>query len=640
MTTSFRIDSLSIDTIAGRVPYTFPVSLTVMAGSVGVGKSTLFELIKHTLGCDALLAGVVRSGVVSATVDLTLGESRYRLTRTVDPQTSGRVRVHDLVDQRDLPDHFTDKNEPSLNSLLLTALGIPDDMRAASKASTSTKQGARITFADVFKYMYVPQADINKEIAGSEDTWYVPKRKAVFELLFALTSPDILEIQSNLAAARGAHEAADEEYRVVAQFLSDSKTPSRIEMEIGLENARLQQLSAERDLEDLRNALRPAIDRETQTLRDLLNQAERSLGEAQNFLAVLDQQRTDFDTERSHVRQDIARLERMMSAGERIAEIEFAICPRCMQRVTDRTIPDGACRLCLLPEPQLTMPSDSGRATYELTHLREQEQELADQVAALSAERDLVSESVKERVRLIDNLSRSIAERTQDRITPQLQAYTDAAARVADAQAKRTELEQNMRLWDRADDLAAVANVRLTELRALEASLEELNGQLTERRREVFDDLDEEFAETVRAIGVPGALEAHIDRKSYLPLVNGQALHLLSPAGGIRTTTIVAYWVTLMTVALRRHDTLYPGFLLIDSPRTSLNDNDDLSASLYRRLVTMADSAGGRVQLIVGDNELPSAYRREYSQIDFDYDHPTISTLPHPGRGAVDTIEP
>lgn len=640
MTTSFRIDSLSIETVAGRVPYSFPDALTVMAGSVGVGKSTLFELIKHTLGCDALLAGVVRSGVFSATVDLTLGRSRYRLTRTVDPQTSTRVRVHDLVDRRDLPDHFTDKNEPSLNSLLLSALGIPDDMRAASKAVTSTKQGARITFADVFKYMYVPQADINKEIAGSEDTWYVPKRKAVFELLFALTSPAILEIQSNIAAARGEHEAAVEEHRVVAQFLSDSKTPSRVEMEIGQENARLRQLSAERELDDLRSALRPAVDRETQTLRDLLNQAERSLSDARNVLAVLDQQRADFRAEHAHVRQDIARLERMVSVGERIAQIEFAICPRCMQRVSDRSVPDMTCRLCLLPEPQMAVANDSGRPTYELTHLREQEQELADQVSALSAERQAVSDSVKERARLIDNLSRSITERTQDRITPQLQAYTDAAAQVADAQAKRTEFEQNMRLWDRADDLAAVAQLRLTELRALETSLDELNAQLSDRRREVLDDLDEEFAVTVRAIGVPGALEAQIDRKNYLPLINGQPLHLLSPAGGIRTTTIVAYWITLLTIALRRHDTLYPGFLLIDSPRTSLNDNDDLSASLYRRLVTMADSAGARVQLIVGDNELPSAYRRDYAQIDFDYDHPTISTLPHPGRGAVETIEP
>jgi hypothetical protein len=91
-------------------------------------------------------------------------------------------------------------------------------------------------------------------------------------------------------------------------------------------------------------------------------------------------------------------------------------------------------------------------------------------------------------------------------------------------------------------------------------------------------------------------------------------------------------------VALRRRDTLFPAFLLLDSPRTSLNDNDELSAALYRRLVTAPDAADGRVQLIIGDNELPATYRRDYAQIDFDYGHPTIATIPHPGRDAVQTI--
>jgi len=93
-----------------------------------------------------------------------------------------------------------------------------------------------------------------------------------------------------------------------------------------------------------------------------------------------------------------------------------------------------------------------------------------------------------------------------------------------------------------------------------------------------------------------------------------------------------------MAVALRRRDTYYPPFLLMDSPRTSLNDNDDLSSALYRRLVTMADAAEGRVQVIIGDNELPADYRRDYAQLDFDYDHPTISTVHHPGREAVKTL--
>ena len=112
---------------------------------------------------------------------------------------------------------------------------------------------------------------------------------------------------------------------------------------------------------------------------------------------------------------------------------------------------------------------------------------------------------------------------------------------------------------------------------------------------------------------VPGVETAQIHRTNYLPLLNGQPYTKLSPAGGVRTTTQIAYWITLITVALRRRDTLYPVFLLIDSPRTSLNNADNLAAALYRR---------------------------DYDQLNFTYDHPTIATVPHPGPNAVQTLNP
>ncbi|MCR2764986.1 AAA family ATPase [Microbacterium sp. zg.B48] len=637
MTTPFRLESVNVRTVAGDVSYQFPSALTVLAGSVGVGKSTLFELIKHALGGRALLAEVARTSVLDVSVDIRIGASRYLLTRSVDPETSAVVRVRDLVEQTDLEDHFTDKREPSLSSLLLSAMGVPDDMRAASRASNSTKQGARISFADIFKYMYVSQGDINKEIAGSEDSYYTPKRKAVFELLFALTNPSILESQSSVARLRGEYDDAQREHAVVLQFLEDSGAQSRFEAIANQADANAQIRESSIALEHLRESIRPAIDRETRTLRDLLGEAERSLADALNTRSLLEQQHADFAAERAHVQQDISRLERMSSAGERLAQIEFSVCPRCMQNLKSREAPPELCRLCLQPDP-LFAAEHSDHATYELVHLREQDVELATQVLGLSAELQLTGQNLADRSRLVDDLSRAIQDRTQNRITPQLQAYTDATARLASAEGRSRELEQVMRFWDRADDLEMNAQGLGQELKRMQDELDVRLALLAERRREVFGELDNEFADNVRAIGVPGVRSAKIDHETYLPVLNDQPLKDFSPVGGVRTATQVAYWVTLMNVALRRRDTLLPAFLLIDSPRTSLNDNDELSAALYRRLVTMADAAEGRVQLVVGDNELPAAYRRDYAQMDFDYAHPTIATIHHPGRDAVETI--
>ncbi|MGA1813102.1 hypothetical protein VH571_12025 [Frondihabitans sp. 4ASC-45] len=637
MTTPFRLESVLVRTVAGNVTYAFPSALTVLAGSVGVGKSTLFELIKHALGGNALLAEVVRLSVLDVSVDIRIGSDHFLLTRSVDPASSSVVRVRDLTEQLDLEDRHTDKREPNLSSLLLSSMGVPDDMRAASKATNSTKQGARISFADIFKYMYVSQGDINREIASSEDSYYTPKRKAVFELLFGLTNPSILDFQSSVARVRGEYEDAVREHAVVFQFLVDAGAQSRFEAEVSQADAQAQIRESSIELERLREAIQPAIDRETRTLRDLLGEAETSLAEAAIAKSLTEQQQTDFAAERAQVRQDITRLERMASAGERLAQIEFSVCPRCMQSLKSREAPPELCRLCLQEDP-LVGAELSEQTTYEIVHLREQELELATQVLTLTEELESTAKTLADRARLVEELSRAIQDRTRNRITPQLQAYTDATARLASAEGRSRELEQVMRFWDRADDFEAKASGLGAELNRLQDELNVRAAALAERRREVFDELDEEFSQNVAAIGVPGVRSTKVDRENYLPVLNDQPLKEFSPVGGVRTATQVAYWVTLLNVALRRRDTLFPGFLLIDSPRTSLNDNDELSAALYRRLVTAADAADGRVQLVIGDNELPATYRRDYAQMNFDYGHPTIATIPHPGRDAVKTI--
>jgi hypothetical protein len=74
-------------------------------------------------------------------------------------------------------------------------------------------------------------------------------------------------------------------------------------------------------------------------------------------------------------------------------------------------------------------------------------------------------------------------------------------------------------------------------------------------------------------------------------------------AGGVTTATQIAYWCSLVTVAMRRHDPniIYPTFLLIDSPRQALNTADRLTDAMYARLTTQANARPGKLQLIIAD---------------------------------------
>ena len=202
-----------------------------------------------------------------------------------------------------------------------------------------------------------------------------------------------------------------------------------------------------------------------------------------------------------------------------------------------------------------------------------------------------VQQAAEHRHALVDQLSAKLDERTRNRITPQLQAYSDASRKLAEARSRQEALDRVLFQWDRADDLRLAADQLGNEVQRLRTALELAERQLAERKTEILDELDAEFAETMTAIGVPSVERATINRTSYLPMLNGEIYTKFSPAGGVRTATQLAYWLTLMSVALRRRDTAYPAFLLIDSPRASLNNSDDLAAALYRRIVTQVDAA-------------------------------------------------
>lgn len=163
-------------------------------------------------------------------------------------------------------------------------------------------------------------------------------------------------------------------------------------------------------------------------------------------------------------------------------------------------------------------------------------------------------------------------------------------------------------------------------------------ASLGNRRTEILAHLNEEFQNAVTALGIPGVQTATIHHTSHLPLLNGRPFATFSSGGGIITATQVAYWTSLLAVALRRGDTYYPALLIIGSPRLALNEAEALSAALYRRLVTQADAGPGQLQFIIADNQLPAHYRRDYAEIDFTYDTPTVSTVPHPGPTAVRPI--
>ncbi len=65
-----------------------------------------------------------------------------------------------------------------------------------------------------------------------------------------------------------------------------------------------------------------------------------------------------------------------------------------------------------------------------------------------------------------------------------------------------------------------------------------------------------------------------------------------------------------------------------------------IPAQMYRRFVTqVAVKPGRRLQFIVADNQLAAEYGREFTEIDFSYENPTVADCCASRPGADEGVE-
>jgi DNA repair exonuclease SbcCD ATPase subunit len=631
MTTGLQYRELTLYGAQEHFTYSFEPGVNVIVGPVGSGKTSLLELMKYTLGGDGTLSPAVQDSVVSSAVKVEFGTETIVLTRHLG---SSSVEAYQ-PDGAHLGTYSTvaGRINAPISDLLLGALGIPA-LRVPRSRTRPTSASSRLTFFDVYAYLYLDQTEIDRSVVSHLDSYREPKRRATFELLYGLSNATLLDLEVQRGELREALANEQRKAAEIRNFLIAAEQPGVDATRRELERVAAALEAGRMDLRRLRDASRAGTP-QADPNRERLNQLEELRTSARQHVADLS---ASCEALRSLVAQlelDAQRLQKSLGADAVLSGLEFAICPRCLQSVAATRADAGDCYVCL----QRENPGDAReRLREEHVRVEEQRQETVDLLEEDEAELRRARARVEELDEQIAVARVELDQATAQYVSPRFAAVQEAGSEVGRLEARLTALQSVMRLWEQFGSLE-------DESRRLQARLAEVDAAITEARASLSAGLErvatlsELFAETLVQFQLPWLETASISAQSYLPVINGRSFEELL-SGGMKTLVNDAYHLAALRYALVYADSLMPLIQILDSPRKNLGSGPDdrvLAENLYRRIRALEDSFGPRFQIIVADNDLPRV-AREFRAITLSYETPGVPFAQHPGPEAVESI--
>ena len=640
MAVHLRIISLTVTTAEAEQTYRFDRPATVITGPIGTGKSSLLMLFKHALGGSAMLTPAVRENVLSVQAEVVAGHEHVVLRRAIEGDAADTVDLldpHSLTLERSLPLRAGD-GVTTLSDHLLDALGFPREQIAARREGSARPQN--LTFSDLYAYVYLQAREIDRQVVGHLDSWFEPKRKELFRLMFALTDSALMELKRTKNELTDRLNARNTEHDNVSSFLAASDPRSDDELRAELIQLRDTLTRADSALASLRGELEEQTAADT-ALREELQNAIRAARQAEEEVAAAGDLVEARQAVVAQVQLDLSRLDRSATAIDQLSPFEFVVCPRCMQSLAARTIEDGHCRVCLQPDP---VEADIDPAAIEATRTALQQQLEDAQHIQQSDEAHLQTAQahVQQLGFAVTSLRRQLDAQTRDVVAPRFDAIADASSRVTGLKASIDAITQLRESWARVRVIDADIRSLKAERRQVTKAIREKSEQL-KARQTLLGDLSTEFGRLLTSWNLPWINTAVIDRDSYLPVVDGQPFESLQASGGgIVTSVNLAYSLTLLAFGLDHDDILVPSLLVIDSPRKAFGNNEpdrQRASEIYSRFRTLADAYGERLQLIIADNDPPPITSDSFGKVEFDYENPMVPGVEHPGPEHVSRVE-
>jgi len=630
------INSLRLQARQRDYEWFFHPGVNLLIGPVGVGKTSLLELIKFAFGGDAILTPTITGAGHRVELDVQVGDSRYVLSRPIG-RGNGRV---DVLREDELLGTFAVEAGPEergISDFLLEALDIPRLTLPRSRARPKDEL-TRVTFRDLYVFLYLDQQEIDRSTAHDIDPVRNPKRLMTFELIYRL-------VDSRLADLRVQHVQAEASLRRLQELAANTRAFLRRMRQRTKEDLQTERmvvagalLEIERELAQLRDRARAATATAVDA-RGELAQIEVAVARADEQLAGLRAERDALLGVRAQIEIDQQRIVKALVAGQVFAAFEFDECPRCTQSIRHLVRGDGECRLCGQEEPRVL---DSIALDAERERLDAQAGETQALIERNEAEIRAAQAQIEHLRTEQQKASTRLDEQSEDAVSPFVDRMSQLSARHGELRGRDETLKASLASLDElgaierevAQERARIATLA-QQIREEEADLEIARSRIAEVGR-LFD-------ETLRGFDMPWYESATIDPETFRPIVNGVTMQELS-SGGMKTMVNVAYYLANLSYAIANVDSRLPRFMVIDSPRKNFGygtADREHAGRIYERIVSMQQVAridmaafSRQFQLIIADNDVPERFARLLGRRRihrFTYEAPLLDDLEHPG---------
>jgi len=598
----------------------FQPGVNIIYGDVDTGKSTILRFIYYLLGGKAIkIDEEVAASVKYAALDIAINGDNYCIVRDIfDP--SRDIEVYHCP-YSDIANTFPEKykssvskagtDNDSLSDFLLDILELPA-VRLKRAPTKDQSETAKLSFLDLFKYMYLDQDDVGSTKMLDAGNYVIETRnKEVLKYIFNVLDSSIAELEVDISNRAKEQESLTKEYSAISRFLSKTelKTSEELDEEISGIDALKSDLSGR--LSDLNKRMVGDHDL-YDSLKDALDSIKLAIDEQEGKKSHALQNIDRFSRLYNDYKNDVEKIDASLSAKDVIGSDleERTNCPICESVIS---ISDISGRFDIPSDVKL----DEERKSI-IRRLKDISSLIADnrQEVELASIRldDLRSEQRKARAVMDGELEESVS--------PYLAERDAIVKELAQLDERRETAVHSLRVRNK---LASIVE----EIERLESGIEKLHVKLEELKSDApslestVKDIGSDVDEFLRRVKLKNHYGVGLDEKTLLPTVRDIEYRKIN-SGGLRTIVSIGYLASILRQKLSR-DTNIPGLLMIDTVGKFLGKTPEPSEdsvigdaegvedpekyrNLFDALIRLAEDFEEQnmlCQIILVDNDIP-----------------------------------